>query len=273
MSPESKRRQRDLDTFLQSGGPRQWLDRARVLDECDSTQDEAFKAAAGTPGVLVTTIQQHKGRGRLGRTWNQGADRGLAVTFVLDAASHDPSMLPLRSACAVCRACEAIVGQLADEGATPQFRIKWPNDVVVSKEPRGRHAPYRKLSGILIERRDNLLLLGIGVNVRQTEADWPEDLRHRSVSLAQLMDATPPHDGLLHSLIEGLDHFLYAGQHEVRQDFRKRDVLIGSRQTFASGTDRITGVIDSIDPDEGICLYLDDGTRTVLPAATSTLVH
>jgi BirA family transcriptional regulator, biotin operon repressor / biotin---[acetyl-CoA-carboxylase] ligase len=272
MSPEAQARAHHLDTYLSSRRDLTWLDRALVLDQCASTQDEAFAAAAGRAGLLVTSITQTKGRGRLGRPWSQRADLGLPVTFALDADRHETASLPLRMACAVCDACEKLSPMARPESDMfPHFRIKWPNDVVVALDPLKRHAPHRKLAGILIERRDRLLLVGVGINVLQSEIDWSESLRSRAVSLAMLGDP-PRHDWLLRRLIESMDHFLFADRREIRQEFKVRDVLTGSRQTFDFGTKRLTGLVQSIDPIDGIVLVQDDGSSVTLPAMPATLV-
>jgi biotin-(acetyl-CoA carboxylase) ligase len=272
MSPEALARARHLETFLASRGDLKWLDRATVLDECGSTQDEAFSAAAGKPGLVLTTLRQTRGRGRLGRAWVQNSDLGLAATIVLDASSHDVASLPLRIGCALCDACEKMSSLGRPESdMVPFFRIKWPNDVVVSLDPLRRDAPHRKLAGILIERRDQLLLVGVGVNLLQKENDWPASLRGRAVSLAMLGEP-PRHDWLLRRLIESLDHFLFADLREVRQQFRERDVLTGTRQTFEHDRKVVDGVVQSIDPIDGITVKPERGDPITLPPMTTTLV-
>jgi BirA family biotin operon repressor/biotin-[acetyl-CoA-carboxylase] ligase len=278
MSPAAEERQRHLESFLREKEGLAWLNRAVVLDECGSTQDEAFDTAAGKHGLLMTALRQTRGRGRLGRSWDQKSELGLAATFVLDAAAHDAASLPIRVGCAVCLACEGASGlePVDTSDAVPNFRIKWPNDVVVSREVHDRHAPHKKLAGILIEQKDNLLLVGIGINVLQREADWPKELQGRAVSLAQLgggLGGGPPrHDWILRRLIDSLDGFLFADRREVRQEFRLRDVLTGTRQRLEHNQKRYEGLVDSIDPIEGITIRLDNGRTVTLPALTTTII-
>jgi BirA family biotin operon repressor/biotin-[acetyl-CoA-carboxylase] ligase len=78
----------------------------------------------------------------------------------------------LAAACAVASAVEALTGL--------RVRLKWPNDVLV-----GAH----KVAGILAQAPAGpgaALILGIGINVLQEARDWPETLRGRAVSLAEL---------------------------------------------------------------------------------------
>lgn len=57
--------------------------------------------------------------------------------------------------------------------------IKWPNDLLIGK---------KKLAGILTELsaetdRINYVIIGIGINVNQSEFDYPEELRDIATSL------------------------------------------------------------------------------------------
>lgn len=53
--------------------------------------------------------------------------------------------------------------------------LKWPNDVVVrtADAPIPGWGTYRKVAGILCERREDAVVAGIGVNVSQTEQELP----------------------------------------------------------------------------------------------------
>src|SRR5438874_738424 len=62
-------------------------------------------------------------------------------------------------------------------------RLGWPNDVV-QRELGG--TPGRKLAGVLIEKEVALALVGMGINVMQQRADWPEELSRRVTSLHEL---------------------------------------------------------------------------------------
>ena len=55
--------------------------------------------------------------------------------------------------------------------------LKWPNDVWVEG---------KKIAGILCERNDDNVIVGIGVNVRQRV--WPNELNGRATSLLQETD-------------------------------------------------------------------------------------
>ncbi|MEQ8769792.1 MAG: hypothetical protein RIB60_04710 [Phycisphaerales bacterium] len=149
------------------------VDRVVVIAETASTQDAAAAHAGGRPGLLVLTGRQTAGRGRMGRTWADTADAGLAVTFALPDDPRDPGELAAVGGIAARDALAAVA-----PGMT--FRLKRPNDVLAIDDVGNA----RKIAGVLIERRDGLTLIGIGTNVAQDR--WPDELAESAVSLVQL---------------------------------------------------------------------------------------
>ena len=106
-------------------------------------------ARAGSHGDVFTADYQTAGRGRLDHVWESPRGQDLLMSVVLDVADRSPAevaTLPLVAGLAVAKA----VGG----------RIKWPNDVFVDGQ---------KVAGILCERNDDRVIVGIGVNVGQTK--------------------------------------------------------------------------------------------------------
>jgi BirA family transcriptional regulator, biotin operon repressor / biotin---[acetyl-CoA-carboxylase] ligase len=238
-----------------------WIARAVVVEECGSTQDEAHRLAAGRPGLIVVALHQTGGRGRMGREWVQGGDRGLAVTFALDAARFAGPLISVRVGLAAAGACEEASG-------CPRLGVKWPNDVVTLD---GR-SQERKLGGVLIEARTGVLLVGVGINVNQCATDWPEALRQRAVSLQQLTGAAAVRrENVLNALIGRLDVLLKAPEAAVREQFESRDALRGTRREFRHGNRTYTGVVERIDPARSITLRTDEGESVRLEAAGAML--
>ncbi|MFC0675049.1 biotin--[acetyl-CoA-carboxylase] ligase [Brachybacterium hainanense] len=144
------------------------------LPRASSTQDEAARRAAGgeTLPFAVTTLDQHGGRGRLGRVWTAPAGTGLALTLAVRTVLPPPrrTWIPLLAGVAVLDALEELSPGLRQATG---LGLKWPNDVLVPPaRPGGRD---RKLSGILVEGRGrDTVLIGIGTNL-QDPAPAAED--------------------------------------------------------------------------------------------------
>jgi BirA family biotin operon repressor/biotin-[acetyl-CoA-carboxylase] ligase len=229
---------------------------ARVLAETASTQDVA-RSFAGEPGTVVVAWRQTAGRGRLGRRWSDTGASGVATTIVLR---------DLPSPRLVCASAVAVVDAVAATSGLAA-RAKWPNDVLV----RGR-----KLAGILIERtpiagsRDAAVLLGIGVNVGQS--DFPDEVRQTATSIAiERPDGVPDRIEVLEALLVALDRRLAATDAELAAAFDAIDDLRGRVVVFAVPGGTRTGRVVRAHPMLGVRIETDAGPIDLDPATTSVV--
>lgn len=140
----------------------------RHLNECGSTNDMAREwALAGAPsGALVTADFQTRGRGQRGHSWQAEAGQSALLSFVYCLPPDaEAGQLGLVTALA---ASEALVSL----GFSPQ--LKWPNDLLLGG---------RKVGGILVEVAAGVAVLGVGINVGQTEFQGAADFAYPPTSL------------------------------------------------------------------------------------------
>lgn len=137
-----------------------------VLTSTPSTNDVASQLAGSQAPAWTVVVAEHQtaGRGRLGRQWE--APRGSALLFSVvlrppDSWLHELGWIPLLSGLAV---ADAICTHGLD------VALKWPNDVVVAADEGSQ---LRKVSGLLSERRDNAVIVGIGINVKLSADELP----------------------------------------------------------------------------------------------------
>ncbi|HEX8976556.1 MAG TPA: biotin--[acetyl-CoA-carboxylase] ligase [Solirubrobacteraceae bacterium] len=206
------------------------------LRATDSTNTRARElAGAGAPhGTLVTAAEQTAGRGRQGRTWSAPAGRALLCSVII---RDPPRLLPLAAGVAVA------------DVAGPGARLKWPNDVLIER---------RKVAGILVEGRpqEGWAVVGVGLNVALREADFPEELRDRAVSLGLGPEAIEP---TLRRLLTALEVWLAAPPEAVLDAVRSRDALRGREIHWAGGTGQAAG----IDADGRLLILTADGLRAL----------
>ena len=131
-----------------------------VVERTASTNaDVVARARAGEPaGLVLLAEEQSAGRGRLDRRWQAPARSSLLMSCLLRPAppSSTWTLLPFVCGAAVAEAVRAVARLDAD--------LKWPNDVLV----RGC-----KLGGILGERVDTAVVVGIGLNVSVRTDELP----------------------------------------------------------------------------------------------------
>jgi BirA family biotin operon repressor/biotin-[acetyl-CoA-carboxylase] ligase len=143
------------------------------LDECGSTNDEAWKSAPGP--ALVTARRQTGGRGRQGRRWEQGAEGNVAVSLVIPAPERNLSWLPLAAGVAAYDALEQALELTGARVDLSVLRLKWPNDIMWGEA---------KLGGILCESRmlgERAVAVVAGLGLNLVRAPSVEGMRTASV--------------------------------------------------------------------------------------------
>ena len=133
-------------------------------------------ALTGAPhGTLILTGQQNAGRGRLGRRFESPAGKGVYCSLLLrpSLSAADAQTVTVGAAVAVARVVKALCGL--------ELGIKWVNDL---------YYQGKKVCGILTEAGADIesgqlewLVVGIGLNLTTTAADWPDELARTAGSL------------------------------------------------------------------------------------------
>ncbi|MBI4381658.1 MAG: biotin--[acetyl-CoA-carboxylase] ligase [candidate division NC10 bacterium] len=226
-----------------------------LFQAVDSTNDEAKALAVrgALEGTVVIADAQERGRGRMGRSWTSPPGVGVYFSVILRPAiqPHAAPALSLLGAAAVAEAIEAVAGLAAG--------VKWPNDLIV----RGR-----KVGGILGEvaaetSHLDYVVLGIGINVNQTEASFEGELRHTATSLrieaGRLVDRT----AMIRSLCESLDRwyncFLSEGLAPIIERLRQSCLTLGQRVVARSGDQQLCGL--AVDLDHAGALLIRDADQ------------
>ena len=133
-------------------------------------------ALTGAPhGTLILTGQQNAGRGRVGRRFESPAGKGGYCSLLLrpSLSAADAQTVTVGAAVAVARVVKALCGL--------ELGIKWVNDL---------YYQGKKVCGILTEAGTDIesgqlewLVVGIGLNLTTTAADWPDELARTAGSL------------------------------------------------------------------------------------------
>lgn len=235
----------------------------RVLEEVDSTLDEAARLAPTLTGPLwILARRQTAGRGRRGRAWADPPGN-LAATLVL-RPEGDPRAAALRSfvaALALFDACVAVTGR------SDGLALKWPNDLLLNGG---------KLAGILLESagsggRIAHLSIGIGVNLAEAPpAGQLEAGAARAVSLAgETGIRVSPEDFLAELAVAYAGHearFATLGFAPVRAAWLARAARLGEEITVRTGSTERTGRFETVD-EQGNLVLSTAGGRVAVPAA------
>jgi BirA family biotin operon repressor/biotin-[acetyl-CoA-carboxylase] ligase len=213
----------------------------------------ALAASGAEEGLWLRADRQKGGRGRSGRSWLSVSGNLHASTLVRLRPDDPPAhTLALVSAVAVHAAVGILVPGM---GAT----IKWPNDLMVGNA---------KLSGMLLERTGNAVIVGFGMNVTHA----PEIEGRATMSLASCdtqadISAAQIAEVLAEHFAIWLDRWRREGLATVREAWLVAAHPQGTplRVMLPDGT-QLEGVFVGLAADGALMLRQDDGSQAVIHA-------
>ena len=126
----------------------------RFVPECESTQ--RLIADDDPEGAVVATDHQTRGRGRLGRVWEDVPGTSILMSVLLQPGLPMPLWPEL----------SVVAGRAVAEAIGAGARVQLPNDVLIGG---------RKVAGILAEATSGRIVLGVGINVNQRLEQLPPD--------------------------------------------------------------------------------------------------
>lgn len=206
------------------------------FDTLESTNATALLCPVGT---VVMAESQTAGRGRYGRTW-QSPKGNLYMSLVLPDLGKNNVAIPFLTAVAV-----------ADSLPGFDISLKWPNDVLLSG---------KKLSGILIEKAQDKLVVGIGVNVMTSPE---EGILYPTANLAgRLRPMTLAKRILLqyNTLLDLLDK---KGFKEIRKRWLGYATGLHKKISIHLADTELQGIFKGIDAKGALLLKQKSGTRTL----------
>lgn len=211
-------------------------------------------AADGAPeGLWLRADRQTGGRGRGGRNWASPAGNLYASTLVRLRDSDPPA--PTLALVAGVALFDAVAPFFC--GRDGALLLKWPNDLLVGQ---------RKLAGILLERVNAAVVIGIGVNL----AHHPDDQTRPATSLAAEGRLQPPVEAFMTDLAQGFATALAAwrdGLVAIRAAWLAAAHPVGARlSTHGPAGEALAGAFDGLDPSGACRLRLADGSIRLIHA-------
>lgn len=233
------------------------------LDCVDSTNNYAKKLAdEGAPhGTVILTEQQTGGRGRQGKSFSSPDGKGLYLSVLLrpDLPPMEVVNLTAWTAVAVCDAIEQVIFQRPG--------IKWTNDIILHS---------KKLCGILTEMgleaesgQLQYVVIGIGLNVSQSEEDFGDELSPIAISLEQALGRKIRRAELAAAILRRLSSMMedFPTQKQAYLDRYRADCLTLGHQVrlIQKGETRLA-CAHSIDDDFALVVEWEDGSRETITA-------
>ena len=232
-------------------------------DVVDSTNDEAKRLLSARRrakhGTIITASEQTNGRGRLGKSFASPGGDSIYVSFILKPP-EDPAeqRITAFAAVAVCLAIEK----------TTSYRpgIKWINDIYLEG---------KKICGILAESVPSAVVLGIGININQSQGSFPDELRESAGSL--IMNAEE-RARLFECLQEEVFRCMAVAERpgtveavHLMDEYRTRSVLLKKGILLSQGNTTIPAFCEDLANDGALIVRFIDGSVEELRSGDITV--
>jgi BirA family transcriptional regulator, biotin operon repressor / biotin---[acetyl-CoA-carboxylase] ligase len=196
-------------------------------------------------GDWLVALRQEAGRGRQGRAW-QSLDGNFFGSSLVTLRPEDPPAPSLALAAGL-----ALIEAIDIADPRPGLMLKWPNDVMLDGA---------KLAGILLERSNDQIVAGFGVNLASTPAI--EGKATADLGKAMAPQAFAPL--LAASFARLLAAWRSAEPEAFARAWSARAHPIGTMMTVHSGKDElVSGCFAGIEPDGALRLDIGGEVQVV----------
>ncbi|HET6606912.1 MAG TPA: biotin--[acetyl-CoA-carboxylase] ligase [Rhodopila sp.] len=225
-------------------------------DSIGSTNDELRRLAAegAVDGTVVHADEQTSGRGRMARSWfSPPGNLYMSILLRTGVPVQRTAEVGFVTAVAVAETVRALVP------AKVPVALKWPNDVLATEA---------KISGILVERADEAVIVGVGLNTLEA----PAVTGYRTTTIAA-QGGIATVDGARDKLLERFGHlrglWTEQGFAPIREAWLALSYPVGSVIKFTGPEGPITGRFLGLDLDGALLLDTPDGPTRFLAGDVS----
>ncbi len=221
------------------------------FDTIDSTNNFAKKKCHQFDEQALTVItasEQTAGRGRRARSWSSLKGKSLCLSFVIQTALNPFFMTQLAA---------LALGDVLHSYSIPSC-IKWPNDLLVNG---------KKIGGILTERQDSSLIIGIGLNVNMTKEDL-QSIPQKTTSLYLETEQLFSIDDAVHELVRRFADLILLQDPTCEAKWLERASWIVGQEVIINKDTRPTAVVIASLTSDGtlLCRHADDRYEKLITA-------
>ncbi len=244
----------EINKYIENGSGEYEL---YVKDKVSSTNDEIKPLSDPGRTVILVSLSQSGGRGRLGRVFSSPKG-GLYISFCRKIQGDIEDIftfMPLSALC-VCNMLEAVCGI--------KCGIKWPNDVLYGG---------KKICGILSEMfssgNENYLILGIGVNLNSRISENQPGAVSVFEAAGEETDLGRAAGVLINEVMAVLNSI---SKEKFLRDYKVRCVNLGKEVAVLYNGERIQGIAEDISENGALIIRKEDGSKISIFSGEATMV-
>ena len=203
---------------------------------------EKAQTGAEEFSVLIAS-EQTAGRGRLGRSFHSPKGTGIYMSILLTPEKdRNPLLITVDTAVCVARVLEKLTGEKA--------LIKWVNDIYIKE---------RKVCGILAERVQNKIVLGIGINVFSPRGGFPDDIKDRAGALFEKKERYIKEKVITELLNEFYNIYMNPVRDELIAEYKNRSMVTGKNILILRNGGEEEAVATDINDDYSLMVKKENG--------------
>ncbi len=202
-------------------------------------------------GLVVVAKHQTAGSGQRGNSWESNKDENLLLSVVIEPSISVNQQFEISKLVAL-----SICDTLYKLGLAPQ--IKWPNDILISKQ---------KIAGLLIHNKFNKniithSIIGIGLNINQIMFNnYSPKATSLNLLLGKKFDINQIKNYILQSLSNRIECFRIGKSNQ--KDYLELLYLKDTKALFESNNHSFQGVILGVDQQGALLIECEDNTVEV----------
>ena len=209
----------------------------KYLSQTNSTNEDAWSSFQdGSPdGTLFITDNQQEGKGRRQNNWVSTKEKSLTFSFILqpEMQLEKLGLLPLLTGVSIVEAIKS--------AASIQTGLKWPNDIMLNE---------KKMGGILIESKSGQnglgVVVGVGLNINESEQDIPDSLSKQATSLAIYSNSSYSRELILSAILNEFEQLYQNQMDDIIPLWQEYCIHQNTSVTFHSENYRRRGIFQGI---------------------------
>ena len=212
------------------------IDTIDIFSSITSTNDYLAHERFSRCKAVCIANQQTQGRGRFGHQWwsPPGVNLYLSMAWPMRQWHRQYEKMSLWVLVAI--------AQLLERLEFSGVQLKWPNDICID---------YKKVGGILIERKSNQLIIGIGLNIAmsnlkntQLKNAWTDLISNKPDWEMCINEFAAQVIATLFKIVTRLENLRSAG---LSSKWSRYDMLFQHQVTFTHQGKRTAGIVRGID--------------------------
>ena len=210
------------------------------LDSVDSTNSYALKHINDLEHLdIILARTQTAGKGRNNNHWV--SPEGNLCASIIFKEEINQFHIPFLISLAIKNAIDTlnIVKENSANNKDIEVCLKWPNDIYFFDQD---FKVYKKLAGILSEKQNNNIVIGIGLNIKNS----PKLAKYPTISLKDLIINTKPKD-LIKLILEDFVKYLTVYKEKGFKEIKKTWLESCCHYNKPVQIDKDTGIFRGVD--------------------------